>query len=166
MPRKKAPQSGKVSVHIGSSFPAARENVLSPWFEKTVLAALTNEKPAGIVVPARPHADFLRRQLLERGSSLLGLRFFTPLQLREFLLKSGRHELSLREHLRLLLAMAAEEFSGSGKIESPEAAIARSISRDPDSFLRALDQLRAAGFDLKYLQPPLLGQIATRFEKL
>ena len=137
-----------------------------PWFEKNALTSVASENPAVVIIPARSHADFLRRQLLERGSSLLGVRFFTPPQLRESLLRGDRFQLPLREHLRLLLAMAASDFAPSGKAGSPEVAIAHSIARNPDSFLRALDQLRAAGLEVRHLQPPLLGQIATRFEKL
>ena len=166
MPRKKAaPRTNTVSIHIGSSAPAAWENVLLPWFNTVALVPLANEKPAAVIVPVRAYADFLRRRLLECGLSLLGLRFLTPPQLRELLLQRRQLQLPLREHLRLLLATTAGEFAPSRETASPEAAVARSIARDPDSFLRALDQLRAAGFDLKQLQPPLLGQIATQFEK-
>ena len=101
----------------------------------------------------------------DSGYSMIGVRFFTPPQLREFLLRRRQLQLPLREHLRLLLAITAEEFSGTSEVASPDSAIARSIARDPNNFLRALDQLRAAGFELKHLQPPLLGQIAARFEK-
>lgn len=166
MPRKKADGREKaVSLYLGSSFPAAWDNVLLPWFEKTSLASLANEKLAAVIVPARAYADFLRQQLLGHRFSLLGVRFFTPPQLREFLLRRRQLQLPLREHLRLLLAITAEEFAASNEGATPESAVAKSIVRDPDNFLRTLDQLRAAGFELKHLEPPLLGEIATRFEK-
>ena len=166
MPRKKAaPPATNVSLHAGSSFPAAWKNLLLPWFKKIALASLSSEKAAAVVLPSRGYADFLRRQLLASDISLFGVRFFTPPPLREFLLRSRNVNLPLREHLRLILAVTAKEFSSSNGNSSSESAVAKSIARNPDSFLRALDQFRAAGFELQYLQPPLLAQIATHFEK-
>lgn len=166
MPRKKgeSPPSN-VSLHVGSSVSGAWKNLLLPWFEKIALASVTSEKLAAVVVPSRAYAGFLRRKLLHGGVSLLGVRFFTPPQLREFLLRSRDLQLPLREHLRLLLAITAAEFAPASEKPSSGSAIAKSIARNPDNFLRALDQFRAAGFDLKYLQPQLLAQIAIRFEK-
>lgn len=164
-PKKAATPAYNVSLHVGSSFPAAWKNLLLPWFQKVGLMSVATEKPAAVIVPSRSYADFLRRQLLASQVSLLGVRFFTPPQLREFLLRFRDLRLPLREHLRLLLAVTAAEFAPSNEKPSSESAVARSIARNPDSFLRALDQFRAAGFELQRLQPALLAQIATRFEE-
>lgn len=166
MPRKKADaRENSVSLHIGSSFPAAWQAVLQPWFEKTALVALASATPPTVIVPARGYADFLRRQLLGCGLSLLGVRFFTPAQLREFLFRRSSIRLPLREHLRLLLAMSAAELDAENEANSVESAIAKSIARNPDNFLRALDQISAAGCKPNQMEPPLLGEIATDFEK-
>src|SRR5207248_11355334 len=96
--------------------------------------------------------------------SLLGVKFLSPPQLRETLLREVRLKLPLREHLRLLLAVTAEQFAAE-KIDNEESAlVAKSIARDPDHFLRPLDQLGAAGWAFEEIDSPPLRELATRFE--
>src|SRR6266478_402786 len=148
MPRKSAPENSRtVSLHIGASFRAAWENVLLPWFESVATSAFTESEPVAVITPFASDATFLRSKLLERG-------------------------ISLREHLRLLLAVAAEQFvseNNEAKIDhngTPTVSIAKSVERDPDHFLRALDQLGAAGWSFDEIGPGALRQIAARFEKI
>ena len=168
MPPSRGAKSGStdVSLYLGHSFPAAWDKILRPWFGKVALESLRAAKPVAVITPSRGHADFLRRKLLGHGVSLLGVKFLTPPQLREFLLRNSPLKLPLREHLQLLLAVAAEEFA-AGKIDnrSPELLMARSVARDPDNFLRAFDQLRVAGADLEKMEQPVLHEIGARFEK-
>src|SRR5438105_5052400 len=157
--------SPNVSLHIGASPEAAWENVVCPWFETIGKTALNNAQPAAVVTASRSQAYFFRDQLLGAGKSLIGVKFLSPPQLRENLLREVRLKLPLREHLRLLLAVIAEEFAAE-KIDSEESAlVATSIARDPDHFLRALDELGAAGWAFEEIDSPALGEIATRFEK-
>src|SRR5256885_12652290 len=128
-----------VILHSGACFADGWQNVVLPWFEFILRLPLTPEVCA-VVTPFRSHSYFLRDKLLARGISILGLKFLSPAQLRETLLRSTRN-IPLREHLRLLLAIAAEEVSS----RSDQKLIAKSIARDPDHFLRAIDQLNAAG---------------------
>ena len=173
MPRKSAPENSRtVSLHIGASFRAAWENVLLPWFESVATSAFTESEPVAVITPFASDATFLRSKLLERGISLLGVRFLTPAQLRELLLRDSGARIPLREHLRLLLAVAAEQFvseNNEAKIDhngTPTVSIAKSVERDPDHFLRALDQLGAAGWSFDEIGPGALRQIAARFEKI
>src|SRR5437660_3238101 len=101
----------QVSLYIGSSFDAAWENVLLPWFESVASRAFENREPVAVVTPLGSHSAFLREKLLEHRVSLLGVKFVSPPLLREILLRNSGAKLPLREHLRLLLAVAAEEFS-------------------------------------------------------
>src|SRR5438105_2127386 len=137
--------SSNVSLHIGASPEAAWENVVRPWFE-IVGETTFNSQPAAVVTASRSQAYFFRNQLLAAGKSLLGVKFLSPPQLRETLLREVRLKLPLREHLRLLLAVTAEEFAAE-KIDPPSpgygvagneesALVAKSIARDPDHFLR------------------------------
>jgi hypothetical protein len=71
----------------------------------------------------------------------------------------------LREHLRLLLAVTAEEFAAGMGDNEESALVAKSIARDPNHFLRALDQLGAAGWAFEEIDSPPLREIAARFEK-
>jgi PD-(D/E)XK nuclease superfamily protein len=155
----------QVSSYIGSSFPAVWENVLLPWFKGVARAALEIQEPVVVVIASRAQADFLRKQLLARGVALLGVKFLTPPQLRELLLRRSTLKLPLREHLRLLLAITADELANKSKDSSTQTSVAKSIARDPDNFLRAFDQLRAAGCELNELEPPILRELATTFEK-
>ena len=138
--------SPNVSLHIGASPEAAWENVVRPWFETIGQAALSNVQPTAVVTASRSQAYFFRNQLLGAGNSLVGVKFLSPPQLRETLLREVRLKLALREHLRLLLAVTAEEFAAGMGDNKESALVAKSIARDPDHFLRALDQLGAAGW--------------------
>jgi hypothetical protein len=156
-----------VSLHIGASPGAAWQEVILPWFQTAARDFTRGRNTIAVVTPYRSHAHFLRNQLLKRGISLLGLKFLTPPQLRELLLRGNDLKIPLREHLRLLLAITAEEFAAALNADnnSPELLIAKSVARDPDNFLRAIDQLSAAGWNLEQIEPPALREIAARFEK-
>ncbi len=160
----------QVSLYNGSSFDAAWENVLLPWFESVAPRAFENQEPVAVVTPLGSHSAFLRQKLLERHVSLLGVKFLSPPSLRKILLREGGAKLPLREHLRLLLAIAAEEFSArAGESDQDDvdlATIAKSVARDPDHFLRAIDRLSAAGWSFADAGPPALHQIVESFEKL
>jgi len=166
MPRKKAAVStNTVSLHIGSSFPAAWENVLLPWFEKIQSRSLDYGQPVSVVTPSRSQAYFFRNQLLTAGKWLMGVKFLSPPQLREHLLRELGLNVPLREHLRLLLAITAEDFA-TEKTDNEEAAlVAKSIARDPDHFLRLLDQLGAAGWSFDEIDSSALREIAARFQQ-
>jgi hypothetical protein len=153
----------EVSLYIGASFPAAWENVLLPWFERVALASVQSEELVAVVTPFPSAAVFLRSKLLEHAIPLLGVRFITPPQLRELLLPEGALALPLREHLRLLLAIAAES---ANCWDADLAAIARSISIAPDNLLRVFDQVSAAGWNFERTGPPAAREIVKQFEDL
>src|SRR5205823_1970856 len=81
--------------------------------------------------------------------------------------------LPLREHLRLLLAIAAEECMKLP--EDPalrekrmlEAAFlaAKSVARTPDHLLRTIDRLGAAGWDFAAVELPALRDVEARFQR-
>src|SRR5256714_14256121 len=159
--------SPRVSLHIGASPEAAWQNIVRPWFEKIRQNGLSNSQPVAVVTASRSQAYFFRNRLLADGNSLLGVKFLSTPQLREHLLRGSKLDVPLREHLRLLLAVTAEEFAAElEKTEDEEALpIAKSIARDPDHFLRALDQLGAAGWRFQEIDSTTLQEIAARFEK-
>src|SRR6266705_6001606 len=151
----------RVSLHITSSVAAAWEHVTLPWFQATAKNQIGGNELTAVVTPYRSHAHFLRAQVLAGGISLLGIRFLTPPQLRALLLQNSGLSIPLREHLRLLLAATAEEFAAeTDENNSPAALVAKSVARDPDNFLRAIDQLNAAGWNVNQLEPPALCEIA------
>jgi hypothetical protein len=156
----------RISLHLTTSFDAAWENVLLPWFERVAPQAFEQTAPVAVVTPFRSHAQLLRSKLLAHGISLLDVRFLGPAQLREFLLRDSGLMLPLREHLRLFLAIAAEEFAANIDSEQPDSLIARAAERDPDYFLRLFDELGAAGWDVAEVGQPVLAEIAAQFKKM
>ena len=155
-----------VSLHLANSFDASWENVLLPWFEKVASQAFEQTAPVAVVIPYRSRAQLLRGKLLAHGISLLGVRFLVPGQLRELLLRDTALKLPLREYLRLLLAIAAEEFAADLDNEQPDSLIAKAVARDPDYFLRLFDELGAAGWGVTDVDQPVLAEIATSFKKM
>src|SRR5580765_4039747 len=156
----------RVSLHLTTSFDATWEDVLLRWFEKIAPQACQHSAAVAVVTPFRSHAQLLRCKLLAHGISLLGVRFLVPAQLRDFLLRDNGLKPPLREHLRLLLATAAEEFVTNIDSEQSDSLIARAVARDPDYFLRLFDELDAAGWDVAKLGEPVLAEIAAQFEKM
>ena len=110
-----------------------------------------------VVLPHRSLATHFRAQLLQRGIPLLGIRFFSPAQLREHLFRDDKRRLPLREHLRLLLSISAEQCG------SEDAA---SVARAPDPLLRAIDKLGTAGWNFADQASTAMHEIVTRFERL
>jgi len=153
----------QVSLYIGPSFVEAWESVVLPWFEMAAATAFTQSQPTVVVTPFAADRMFLRYKLLEHGSSLLGVKFLTPAQLREMIVQNGAC-IPLREHLRLLLSIAAEQCADSQDIDL--AAIAKSVARGPDHFLRAIDRVSAAGWSFGDVAPPALRTIAGKFSEL
>lgn len=167
----------RVSLHIGPSFASAWESVLLPWFKTAALASLESNETVAVATPFPSGAAFLRSKLLEHEIPLLGVKFITPPRLRELLLAEEAASLPLREHLRLLLATAAESVAGrtledvdsaavAASAEEALAAIAKSISRSPDNLLRAFDQISAAGWDFQSIGAPAVREIIHAFEGL
>jgi hypothetical protein len=156
--------SPRVSLRIGASPEAAWENVVRDWFERIATRALQDKKPAVVVTASRSQAYFFRSRLLTEGKSLLAVKFLSPSQLREVLLRGRNLHVPLREHLRLLLAVTAEEFA-SKSTDDEKVLVAKSIVRDADRFLRELDELRAAGWTFEQIESPALREIAARFEE-
>ena len=141
--------STQVSLHTGASFHAAWETVLLPWFQAAGRVSWQQRQPTLVAVPFRSQAYAIKGLLLDREVSLLGIRFVSPAELRELLAARSEMHLALREHLRLLLSIAAEkcmklpEDSALREKRMLEADFlaAKSVARAPDHLLRTIDQL-------------------------
>jgi len=155
--------SGEVSLYVGPLFAEAWESVVLPWFELVAATAFTQSQPAVVATPFAADGMFLRYKLLEHGISLLGVKFLTPAQLREMIVQDGAC-IPLREHLRLLLSVAAEQCTDSQDVDL--AAIAKSVARAPDHLLRSIDRVSAAGWSFGDVAPPALRTIAGKFSEL
>jgi hypothetical protein len=163
----------RVTLHIGASFDAAWKNVLLPWFQTAAGVSWRQQKPTLVVVPFRSHAYAIKGLLLDRGVSLLGIRFVSPPELRETLSSKSEMRLPLREHLRLLLSIAAEECMElpedpalrEKRMLEADFLAAKSVARAPDHLLRTIDQLGAAGWDFAAVELPALREVEARFQK-
>lgn len=149
------------------------ETVLLPWFQTAGRVSWQQQHPTLVVVPFRDHAYAIKGLLLDRGLSLLGIRFVSPAALRESLAARTGLRLAPREHLRLLLSIAAEECMKlpddpalqEKRILEADFLAARSVTRAPDHLLRTIDQLGAAGWDFSAVELPALREIAARFHR-
>jgi len=157
--------SGEISLYIGPSFVEAWESVVLPWFELVAATAFTQSQPAVVATPFATDGMFLRHKLLEHGISLLAVKFLTPAQLREMIVQDDAC-MPLREHLRLLLATAAESIASRISADVDLAAIAKSILRSPDNLLRTFDQASAAGWNFQDIGAPVVREIIQEFQRL
>src|ERR1700730_4469659 len=165
-PKSAAARENSISLHIAPSFPSAWQTIVLPWFQATALASLASNEPAVVVTPSPSAAAFLRSRLLEHKIPLLGVRFLTPPRLRELLLADTAALAPLREHLRLLLAIAAESTAIANQDDVDRAAIARSISHAPDNLLRVFDEVSTAGGNFESMGPPAACEIIKIFQDL
>jgi hypothetical protein len=158
--------SRQTALHLGGSFLDAWQEVLQPWFEAVARATLTKREPIAVITPSPNHSAFLRSQLLARDISLLGVKFLSPSRLRGLLLPGTTLTLPSREDRRLLLSVAADTLASESSVNSESALIAKSVARDPDHFLQAIEQLNAAGWTFDEIEPPALRALAGRFEQI
>lgn len=166
MPRRKADaQPRSVSLHIASSFSTAWNEVTLPWFQRHALSATEFAEPATVITPYPSAAAFLRSRLLEHNISLLGVKFVTPPVLREMLVGDSS-AVPLREHLRLLLAVAAESTIERHTNDPNFQAIAKSVARSPDNLLRVFDEISAAGWSFEEIGSPVVSEILQEFLQL
>src|SRR5215212_11654068 len=100
MPKKRVEpdSSARVSLHIGASFRVGWETILLPWFQAAGRVSWQQREPTLVAVPFRTQAYAIKGLLLDRGVSLLGVRFVCPAELRELLATRSKTRLALREH--------------------------------------------------------------------
>lgn len=104
----------------------------------------------------------MRSRLVREGISFLGMRFWTPSDVRTFLLGeiSPGVRLATRPELRLLARMSAEKLARN----SAEPTLS-SVERDPELFLRAFDLLLAAGWEPSKSGPAYGRELAREMER-
>ncbi|MDB6172964.1 MAG: hypothetical protein JWL59_2275 [Chthoniobacteraceae bacterium] len=139
-----------------------------PWQQRASETAWRQRKPTLVIVPFRSDAYLFKTRLLEEGLHGLGVQFMTPSELREDLIKrmALRQRIPLREHLQLLLAVAAEAILEAGTEDEASLAAARAVAGAPDHLLHAVDQLSAGGWDFIDAGPEALRPIVREFKRL
>jgi hypothetical protein len=149
---------------VAPSVEEAWDDAIAPWFERVVPGAWMHPLPSLVVVPTRGHVNDLKARLIAKGFSHLGLQFVTPASLRALLARDDAAPPAMPEHLRLLLAIAANEMED--RPNQSEALAAKAVSRAPALLLRALDRLETAGWKFEELALPSFAPLVQRFNKL
>ena len=148
----------KVSLHTSALAAVAHEEVFLPWLENAARIPAKTRQPVAVLVPLRADAYALKARALSAGTGLFGIHFLTTGKLRDML---TRHlgittRTPLREHLRLLLATAAERVGKD----------AASIAASPDHLLKAIDLIGSGGWSFAEAGPARLRPIVAEFQGL
>ena len=151
------------ALFLGSSPEAAWQGAIEGWFRKAGEEAWKYERPAVVVVPTRGQIQALKARLLQAGLSTLGLHFVTPPYLRALLATGSDALPAPREHLRLLLSLAAECLLSDEKLSDTQRLAAISVRRAPDHLLRLLERLGAAGADFEEVDLPAFRPVVQKF---
>ena len=115
------------ALFLASSPEAAWQGAIEGWFKQAAAEAWKSERPAFVVVPTRGQIQALKGRLLEAGFSGLGLQFVTPPYLRARLAAESEILPAPREHLRLLLALSAEQLLTREQLSEAEHLAAVSV---------------------------------------
>lgn len=153
------------ALFVAASPEAAWQGEIADWFSRVAARAWQFERPSVVVVPTRAQAQALKARLLQGNLCHLGLQFVTPPYLRALLAGTAENE-SLpppREHLRLLLALAAEAQLNLSTLSEPDRLAAVSVRRTPDHLLHLLEQLSAAGADFNSVDLPAFRPVVRKF---
>jgi hypothetical protein len=148
---------------LASSAEEAWRGAAETWFRQAGEAAWKNKLPVVVVVPTRGQIQALKGRLVEAGLSALGLEFITPPYLRALLAEQSDTTLAAREHLRLLLALSAEQLLTGGALPEAERLAAISVRRTPAHLLRLLEQLSAAGAQFEQVDLPAFRPVVDKF---
>src|SRR5437762_1464982 len=142
----------------------AWDDAIAPWFDEVLPGAWKRELPSLVVVPTRGQANDLKRRLIAKGVSHLGLQIVTPASLSAVLAREDARPPTEPEHLRLLLAIAASEMEN--RPNESEALAAKAVARAPALLLRALDRLETAGWKFQELGLSSFAPVVQRFKEL
>jgi hypothetical protein len=152
-----------VSLYTSPLASLAQEELFLPWLKEIAAQAAMSSRLTAVVVPHRADAYHLKSLALTNHIGLWNVRYLTPSDLR----KQLAHHLSLspriplREHLRLLLATAAERVE-----EATHTPAAGSVAASPDQLLKAIDLIGQSGWDFTTAGPRHLQPIVAEFRRL
>ncbi|HEY3902043.1 MAG TPA: PD-(D/E)XK nuclease family protein [Chthoniobacter sp.] len=152
-----------VSLYTSALASVAHDTVFLPWLRRAAAIAPASPNAVAVLIPQRSDAYYLKALALASGIGLWGVHFLTPSDLRDRLREhlALTRRIPLREHLRLLLATAAERISGS----SGERAV-NAIAIAPDELLKAIDMIGGAGWEYDEAGPHRLKRVVAGFHRL
>lgn len=135
-----------------------------PWLRKQVAQAWRDRRPTVVLVPSRAYGFYLHERVVAEGFNLVSLHFWTPSDARTNLLKfyPGIKPTPSQEVLHLLATLAAEDVVR----RDPTNRTATAIAAEPSSFIKTVDQLAGAGWDLGSVAEAPLGAVVKRWRAL
>ncbi len=117
----------------------------APWLRG--VEAWREERPTVVLTPDRAQGFYLRSRLVEEKRALLGVRFWTPSDARQFLQAAicPQQRAGTQTEQALIVRACAEKLLR----ERPgdDEATLRSLAQEPSSFLRSYDLLVSSGWD-------------------
>ncbi len=133
------------------------------WLRRQAATAWHDRRLTIVLVPSRAHGFYLHQRIVENGINLAAIHFWTPADARSNLLKlyPGLAPTPSREALQVLAALAAQEVGGS----DPANRTAAAVLADPESFLRTVDQLASAGWDLAEIADAPLAAVVRQWRE-
>jgi hypothetical protein len=154
-----------VQLFSAATFSTFWDEPFLPWARKASERALRTGGRALAIVPCRNDSYWLKTRLLETGTPNIGIDFVTPAELRDLLAKylGLRTRMPLREHLHLLLSIAAESELAGTPLPAPALL---SAAAEPDALLRTIDHLSAGGWTFEEGGPAPLHPAVRKFHKL
>ena len=150
---------------LASTAEAAWQGGIADWFERCAAKAWQCERPTVVVAPTRGQLNAVKARLLAAGQSTLGLQFLTPPYLRALLADGHGRAPARSEHLRLLLALAAEEELSGTSLSEAEHLAAVSVQRTPNHLLDLVERLSTAGVDFDEVDLAAFRPVVRRFRR-
>ena len=137
---------GTTRLYFTASVEEQWQALAGPWLREQAGSAWKNSNPTVVLTPSRAESFYLRGRLVTEGVAFLGLRFWTPSDVRKFLLTemAAEQEAATQAEVRLIARVCAEKLAlGAGN----DNATLTSVIREPGAFLRAYDLLLGAGWN-------------------
>ena len=150
---------------LASSADAAWQGGIADWLAKHGATAWQHESPTCVVAPTRGQLNAIKARLLGSGQAALGIQFLTPPYLRALLCDGLDCSPARAEHLRLLLALAADEALSDDELSEAERLAAISVQRTPNHLLHLLERLSTAGIDFDEVDLTAFRPVVRRFRK-
>lgn len=141
------------------SWATAWEAGYLPWLRAACQNALASTRPTLLIAPTQADLRHARFLAMDAGLDPFAIHFETPSRLRERLIEASGQVFThpLREHLMLLLAVAAEKIGGPA---------AEAVVSSPEGLLAAIDLLGAAGWEFSEAGPVTMRPIVAEFQRL
>lgn len=156
--------SRRTSLRLAGNWEEGVTAGILPWLQRQAAQAWREARPTVVLVPSRAYGFYLHERVVRAGFNLASIHFWTPSDARMNLLRffPGIQSTPSQEVLHLLATMAAEEVMR----RDPENRTAASIAAEPSAFIKTVDQLAGAGWDLAAVAEAPLRAVVKQWREL